>query len=564
MTDPTTHASSVDPTGEVFVEADDEPTQAPEAETGRGALRTATVISGRVLLGCVAVAAVLAIVAAAILLPLPSLRVPAVSAVVTPVPTTRQIVCPGGLLRIGSASGKGATTVSALGAPRIVSAADPGNLVDSAFATTDAGTANGPSAPMLLGTPAIVPGATPPLLAGSQSETIKTSEFAGLASAECTAASGSTWLAGGATSLGRTTLLLLSNPTGVPAVVSVQVFGETGEITAPGMDGIAVAAGAQRVLSLAGFAPGLASPVVHVQSTGGQVVANLEQSTVRGVTPGGIDFVAGTSAPATTTVLPGVVVSGTAALQTLQGQTGFDDLQTTIRLFLPGSKATTANITVLAENGTVTGKPIKADLQAGSVTDLPLDQLSDGSYTVLVSSKVPVLASVRVSTAAGAGIPPTGANPPSTTDGSDTSGTDGSEPPIGSDGTPSAPGSTGTTGTTSSTSASATDFAWITPAALLTSSVLVPIGSGMQPVVHLENPTGAAETVTLAAIGGVTITKTIPAHRAIAVSVLAGRVYRMSGFSKLYASVSGVGAAQVTSYGVSPLARGEGPLRVFG
>ena len=564
MTDPTTPTPPVDPTGEVFVEADDEPTEAPEAQAGRGALRTATVISGRVLLGCIAVAAVLAIVAAAILLPIPSLRAPAVSAVVTPVPTTRQLVCPGGLLRIGSASGKGATTVSALGSPRIVSAADPGNLVDSAFATTDAGTANGPSAPLLLGTPAIVPGVTPPLLAGSQSETIKTSEFAGLASAECTAASGSTWLSGGATSVGRTTLLLLSNPTGVPAVVSVQVFGETGEITAPGMDGIAVGAGAQRVLSLAGFAPGLASPVVHVQSTGGQVVANLEQSTVRGVTPGGIDFVAGAAAPATTTVLPGVVVSGTAALQTLQGQTGFDDLQTTIRLFLPGSKAATANITVLAENGTVTGKPIKADLQAGSVTDLPLDQLSDGNYTVLVSSKVPVLASVRVSTAAGAGIPPTGANPPGTTDGSDTSGTDGSEPPIGSTGTPSTPSSTGTTGTTSTTSATATDFAWITPAALLTSSVLVPIGSGMQPVVHLENPTGVAETVTLAPIGGATITKTIPAHRAIAVPVLAGRVYRMSGFSKLYASVSGVGAAQVTSYGVSPLARGEGPLRVFG
>jgi hypothetical protein len=243
-------------------------------------------------------------------------------------------------------------------------------------------------------------------------------------------------------------------------------------------------------------------------------------------------------------------VSVTAALETLQCQTGFDDLQTTIRLFLPGSKATTANITVLAENGTVTGKPIKADLQAGSVTDLPLDQLSDGNYTVLVSSKVPVLASVRVSTAAGAGIPPTGANDPGTTGDSGTSGTDGSEPPI-------------PTGTTSP-SATATDFAWITPAALLTSSVLVPVGSGMQPFVHLENPTGVAETVTLAPTAGTTITKTIPAHRAIAVAVLAGHVYRMSGFSKLYASVSGVGPAQVTSYGVSPLARGEGPLRVFG
>jgi hypothetical protein len=502
-------------------------------------------------LGCIAVAAVLAVVAAAIFLPVPSLRSAPVSTVVTPVPTTRQLVCPGGLLRLASASGKGATTVSSIGSPRVVSAAQPGGIVDNPFAKSDAGTAGGPAAPMLLGTPAIAPGATAPLLSGSQSESIKTNEFAGLASAECTAASGSTWLSGGATSVGRTTLLLLSNPTGVPAVVSIQIYGETGEITAPGMDGISVGAGAQRVLSLAGFAPDLTSPIVHVQSTGGQVVANLEQSTVRGVTPGGIDFVAGSAAPAITTVLPGVVVSGTEALQSLQGQSGFDDLQTTIRLFLPGKKAANASITVLAENGTVTGKPLKTDLQAGSVTDLPLDQLSDGNYTVIVTSKVPVLASVRVSTGTGAGVPAAGSQTSGTGTAATSDGSDGSEPPI-------------STSTSSTPSPSATDFAWITPAALLTSDVLVPVGSGMQPVVHLENPTGSAETVTLAAVSGASITKTVPAHRAIAIAVVAGRVYRMSGYTKLYASVSGTGAAQVTSYGVSPLARGEGPVRVFG
>lgn len=550
MTDPTNGTEHVDPTGEVFVAADDEPTTAPEEVAGRGALRTATMISGRVLLGIVAVAAVLGIVAAAILVPFPTLRSPAVSTIVTPVPTTRQLVCPGGLLRIGSASGKGATTVSALGAPHIVSAAQPGGVVDSVFAATDAGNAGGASAPTLLGTPAIAPGATAPLLAGSQSESIRTSEFAGLASSECTAASGSTWLSGGATSVGRTTLLLLSNPTGVPAVVSVQVYGETGQITAPGMDGISVGAGAQRVLSLAGFAPNLTSPVVHVESAGGQVVATLEQSTVRGVTPGGIDFVAGSAAPSQTTVLPGVVVSATEALQSLQGQSGFDDLQPTIRLFLPSRQASSATITVLAENGNVTGKPIKADLQPGTVTDLPLDQLSDGNYTVIVTSKVPVLASVRVSTATGTGVPPAGA---ASTDGTDTSGADGSEPPV--------PTSTASTSAASST---ATDFAWITPAAPLTTSVLVPVGSGMQPVLHVENPTGSAQTVTLTPTSGPTITKSVPAHRALAIPVPAGRVYRMSGFSQLYASVSGAGTAQITSYGVSPLARGEGPLRVFG
>jgi hypothetical protein len=536
-TDPT------DPTGQVFVEADDaSPTAAEDAPARRGALRIAGVISGRIILGCVSVAAVAAVVGATVLIPLPSLRSSAGSTVVTPVPTTRQLVCPGGLLRLASASGKGATTVSAIGSPRVVSAAQPGSVVDNPFATTDAGTANGSAAPMLLGTPAVVPGAKPPLLGGSQSEGIKTSEFFGLSSAECTAASGETWLAGGATSVGRTTLLLLSNPTDVPAVVSIEVFGETGQITAPGMDGISVGAGAQRVISLAGFAPNLTSPVVHVHSTGGQVVATLEQATVRGVTPGGVDFIAGTAAPALTTVLPGVVISGTEAMQSLQGEDGFDDLQTTLRVFLPAGKATSASITVLAENGTVTGKAIRADLQPATVTDLPLDQLSDGSYTVIVTTARPVVASVRVSTAVASVTPASGA---ATTDGTSGAVTDGSA------------GAT-------DTGTGATDFAWVTPAALLTSSVLLPIASGMTPALHLENPTARPETVTLHALSGASITKTVGAHRAISITVVAGRAYVMTGLTQLYASVSGIGPAEVTSYGVSPLTRGEGPLRVFG
>ena len=539
--------SSSDPTGQVFVEADDV-AQAPIEDDvpKRGALRTAGVISGRIVLGSVAVAAVAVVVGAAILIPLPSARSSAVSTVVTPVPTTRQLVCPGGLLRLASASGKGATTASAIGSARVVSAAQPGDVTDNPFAITDAGTAKGPAAPMLLGTPAIAPGATVPLLAGSQSESVNTSEFFGLSSAECTAASGSTWLAGGATSVGRTTLLLLSNPTDVPAVVSLQVFGEDGQVTAPGEDGIAVAAGAQRVVSLAGFAPNLASPVVHVQSAGGQVVASLEQTTVRGVTPGGVDFVAGTATPARTTVLPGVVIGGTAAIQSLQGQDGFDDLQTTLRVYLPRGKASSASISVLAENGTVTGKPITTTLQAGSVTDLPLDQLSDGNYTVIVTTKRPVVASIRVSTASST---PSSADTGSGTPSEDT-GTD--------------PADTAPAASTSADGDNATDFAWITPAALLTSSVLVPVAAGMQATVHLENPTSQPAAVTLHALSGASIAKTIGPHQAVAIPVVAGRTYELTGFTQLYASVSGVGTAEVTSYGVSPLARGEGPLRVFG
>jgi Family of unknown function (DUF5719) len=516
MTDPR------DPTGEVFVEADDAPPVETEPGLGRGALRTATVVSARVLLGSVAVALLAVLVGVAILVPIPTLRSPGLSTVVTPVPTAAQLVCPGGLLRLASASGKGATTPSAIGAPRIVSAAVPGVANTRAFAESDARTNGGSAAPQLVSTSPQAAGATAPLLGAVQSEAVMTDEFTGLSSSECTAPSGGAWLSGGATTVGRTTLLLLANPTDVAAVVAIQIFGETGQVTAPGMDGIPVPAGHQRVLSLAGFAPGLASPVVHVTSAGGQVVATLEQTTVRGLDPGGADFVAATPSPALTTVLPGVVVSNTEAMQALQGQSGFDDLQTTLRVYLPSTKQESVSITILAEDGSVTGKPIQAQLQPGSVTDVPLDQLSDGNYTVLVHSTVPVLASVRVSTMAKAAA-----------------GASGSDPSANN------------------------DFAWITPAALLTSRVIVPIASMQNPVLHLENPGNAPAVITLDAQSGASITKTVGAGKAVAIPVVAGRSYRMTGFAELYASVSGAADGEVTSYTISPLARAQGPLRIY-
>jgi hypothetical protein len=509
-----------DPTGQVFVAADDAapaPLDTAPADAPRSsALRTATVVSGRIILGFVVLGVVAVVVAAATLIPLPGVRSPVVSTVVTPVPTAEQLVCPGGLLRLGTASGADATRASALGEPQISSGADPGDIIPSAFATTDADTGKGPAAPQLLTTPPVSKGAAAPILAGAQSESVSTDEFAGLSSASCAAPSGEIWLAGGATSVGRTTLLLLANPTAVTATVSIQVFGETGQVSASGMDGITVGPGSQRVLSIAGFAPGLVSPVVHVTSTGGQVVANLEQSTVRGIVPGGIDFVGGQSQPLKQLVIPGVVISGTQAIQGIIGQSGFEDLQSTLRVFVPGTRNATVSITILAEDGTVTGKPTKATVQGGSVTDLSLDSLSDGNYTLVLSSTVPVVASARVSTA----------------------------------------GSTAVGG--------ATDFAWATAAPLLAANTVVSIAEGFAGTLHLENPTGAPETVQLHALAGASLTATVKAHSATSVDVVAGVSYELEGFTRLYASVSGATNGGVTSYAVDPSARGAGALRVFG
>jgi Family of unknown function (DUF5719) len=503
---------AIDPTGEVFVEPDDEDLSPEEAPKGN-ALRTAGVVSARAVLGIVCIAVIGATISAASLIALPSVGTSAVSKTIDPVPTSQQLVCPGGLVRIATASGKGANTSSSLGDPSVVGGASPGTVDPSSFPLSDAGTGKTLAAPRRLTT---LGSAGSALESGAQSQTVATTEFTGLTSAACASALDDVWLAGGATSVGRTTLLLLANPTDVPATVSVQIFGENGAVTAPGMTGIPVPVGGQRVLSLAGFAPGLVSPVVHVTSTGGQVVANLEQSVTRGLAPGGMDFVGTEANPETTTVIPGVVLAGTAAVQAQLGQNGFDDLQTTLRVYLAGTKPTAVSVSVVSETGATTGKAIRATVQPGVVTDLPLDQLSDGSYTIIVTAKRPLIASVRVSTAGSAKV-----SPP-------------------------------------------TDFAWMVAAPLLTSPALVSIAPNMTGAIHFDNPTSKEEDVVLTATDGTSATVKVPAGSAATAAVTAGLTYKLSGYTRLYASVSGVTDGGVTGYVVSPSASGETPIKIYG
>ena len=58
------------------------------------------------------------------------------------------------------------------------------------------------------------------LLAGATAQTSAAPGFSGLAASPCVEPSGSTWLVGGSLSLGRSTALVLSNPSDVDAEVT--------------------------------------------------------------------------------------------------------------------------------------------------------------------------------------------------------------------------------------------------------------------------------------------------------------------------------------------------------
>lgn len=501
---------------DLFPEQDDEQvaTRAPLTA------RRVALVGVRLVAGAVGLGVAAATVAASVLLSLPTVSSTPPSALVTPVPTAQQLVCPGAVLRLADDTGQGATTSSALGAPTTSASSSSGSVARSPLEQSDASTGGTAEAPLTISTP---PNPADPaeviLLSGAQSQQVAEGDFLGLAAADCSAVSADSWLVGGATTVGRTTLLTLSNPTEVAATVELELFGEDGAITAPGTSGIVVPASGQRVLSLAGFAPDVVSPVVHVTSTGGQVTAELQQSIVRGLEPGGVDIVGATVAPALEVVIPGLRVDDLASVQTLLGGgTGFSDLETVLRLYAPGEGTVSAIINVIPEDGVGTGASIPYDFDAGRVVEVPIGDLDSGNYTVTINADVPTLAAVRVSNAAS---------------------------PVGAD-TP-AP----------------TDFAWLTAAVPLVTTAQVTVATGPAPLLHIANPTTAAASLSLTPQGGEATVVELPAGTSTSVPVVAGETYTIAGFDNLYAAVSLAGDGMIARYSARPSGVGSDPIRVY-
>lgn len=491
----------------------------PEQETDADApkrvitARGVAVVGVRVVAGAIGIAVAGAVVAASALLPIPTVRSEPASQLVTPVPTAQQLVCSGSILRLADDSGAGATQASPIGAPAVRYDSSSGAVDSTPLDQSDAGTGGTGQAPTVISTP---PNQADPaeqiLLSGAQAESLDEGDFVGLAAADCGVVSGDTWLAGGSTVVGRTTLLTLSNPTEVAATVNLELFGENGAITAPGTSGIVVPASGQRVLSLAGFAPDVLSPVVHVTSTGGQIVAELQQSIVRGLQPGGLDIVAPTSGPSLDNVIPGLLIVNGAGVQELQGGgTGFEDVRTVLRLFAPGAGTVQTTISVVPEDGTGTGTSFAFEIDAGRVTEIPIPELADGSYTVRVQSEQPLVAAARVTTVA----------------------------------------------------SGASDFAWLSSAAELAARAQVTVATGPSPKLHLANASTAAVTVTLAASTGDDLTVEIAAGATANLAVVAGTTYELGGFDTLYAAVTFVGGGGIARYSAHPPGVGSTPVVVY-
>jgi hypothetical protein len=516
---------------------------------GRGvALIGLRVAAGTVGIGVAAVAIV-----AAGLLPIPRIQVTPSGTVVTPVPAAREIVCPGSVLRLGDQFGQDATTPGAIGRPSVAFGSTGADVETSELVNSDAGTGGTPSAPRVLGiTPSESAGGgesgneavSAALIAGAQSEAPSAPEFTGLAAASCQGASSETWLVGGSTDVGRTTLVTLANSSDVASSVAIEIFSEDGEIVSAGAAGIMVQPRGQRVLSLAGFAPAILSPVIRVTSRGGQIVANLQQATVRGLDAGGVDIVGASAKPASVQVIPGVVVNRSLAVSQSLGAQGFEDLAPVIRLLVPGDVASIVTLTVAPDGAPAAGESpgggtdadgeapngggpsFSVEVAAGRVIDVPVELLGDGVYTVTVTSAEPVIAGARVSTV-------------------------------------SASSSAGAVSGSATRRPASSDFAWFSAATLLGTESIVSVASGSASTLHLHNPESAEVTVRISSLEGVERDVVIAAGGSASVEVDQGSTMVLSGFGALYASVSFVGDAQLAAYTVDPPAAASSPITIF-
>ncbi|MGR0320220.1 DUF5719 family protein [Agromyces sp. ZXT2-3] len=448
---------------------------------------------------------------AASALPLPEFVAEPPSTDVQPAESRQLQVCPGPLLSLADDSSSAAAARS-VGSADLAIASDPQDAaIDQVMidAPDDAaaGANGGPTA--ISAEPGTVLAG---MLAGAQSQEADSESLRGLAAAACVEPSADSWLVAGATDVGRSGLVLLSNPGEVSSTVDVRVVGETGTVEAPSGLGIVVPPASQRIVSLAGLAPNVRAPVVHVTSTGAPIAAALQHSVVLGLDPAGVELSTPAAAPATRQVVPGVVVSGEGGVAPDDDHAEGDDFPA-LRLYAPDAAEAAAVVEIRDDAGTVVSE-VEVTLAPGQVPDLPLGTLDPGAYTLVVDADAPIVASARSTVL-----------------------TEGDDPILA-------------------------DLAWSVATGALLERAAVAIPDGPGATLRLANPEEADVTATVTA-DGEERSVTVPAGGAASVAVQAGDRVILDGVEGLHGAVTFGGDERIAAMPIAPPGPLASPVRVF-
>jgi hypothetical protein len=485
---------------------------ASASATPRSSSRRAVATGARIATGVVVAAVAAATVGAAFLVPLPSVTAAPASVTVDPAPAEEVRACPGPLVRLSDESGQDATAISGVGSPGVRSAASSADatLDTSALLSPDDRTSTATAAPQRVALPAAeASGDADVLFAAAQAQQVAEGDLVGYAAAACGEATSDSWLVAGATTVGRTSFVLLANPGDVAAVVDLAIFGDQGPVTTVGSNNIDVPARSTRILSLAGLAPDLAAPVVHVTASVGAVAAALQQSVVRGLAPGGVELAGSTAAAATSQSIAGIQVSGTSSIAEQLGSPDTADLQSVLRMLAPGADPASVTVRVAEERTGGTQTEYQVGLTPGVVTEFPLQDIPDGTYSVTLDSDQPVVVGAR----------------------------------------------------TTSIANGATDFAWYQPVQTLASPFFVAVPDGPAPRLHLVNGTDTNADVVLTEPDGSQTTVTfVPGARSVAVE---SGSYTVTSTQPVGAVVTFAGAGALSSFAIVPPGPEASPITVY-
>lgn len=223
-------------------------------------------------------------------------------------------------------------------------------------------------------------GAAAPLLVADASILGTTATTRGYATYGCAAPSASQWLAGGATVVGRTSVLDIANIDATAAVVDVDVWSEAGKSAARSLQGLEIPPRSVRAIDLSLIDPGRASYVVHVLAASGQVTSAIVDRGQQALASLGIDVVEPAARPLASGLV-GVVPGGST--------------DATLSLLSPGVP-TAVQVSLVTSDGTY---PLAGaenlTLEADRVLRIPIpnDALT-GDVAVLVQADTPVMAGV--------------------------------------------------------------------------------------------------------------------------------------------------------------------------
>lgn len=289
-------------------------------------------------------------------------------------PKPLQVYCPGGTVRSGGPNGTEPGVIEVVSGAAIGLNAKAGTVevfqskVSSGQSFTSLDTAAEQSTEVLSAT---------------QVSVANDNRISGLSAINCSQPVSSGYFLNGSTTVGTESILILSNPHQVEAVINLQLVLEPekkARLVLPG--------GSQKYYNLSQIAPDAESFLLHFEASGPGVSVAMQQRTIDGLKPTGLDLSDSVSEPQTSQIFP--VISSVGTL--IAPEAGL--AQSLLRVANPSSQSTQVRVQLTSVSES---KTVVLDLAPQSILEKDLE-LAEGLWSAELESDIPVFAVIRNAT----------------------------------------------------------------------------------------------------------------------------------------------------------------------